>query len=392
MSYDRLSAGFVALVDAAPLIVAKELGFAEEERLELNLVRVPSWSTMRDMLALGQIDAAHMLSPIPVATSLGLGGMTTRLDALSVLSVNGPVIGVSQKIAATMRAAGHTFDFANAFKARTALMEATGGTIRIGVPFPFSMHAALLHYWLQEFEDKSKTALTIVTVPPPMMAKAMADDDIDAFCVGEPWGSIAVENGVGTLLLPGSAIWGFEPDKVLTVRHEWAEAENELAGRLMRAVWRAGRWLGTGSRLTTAAEILARQEYLNVPAEIIDRALTGRLVVSQYGETRFVQRFMEFYEGAATFPWRSQAAWIGAQLAMRAGQDPAAAAEQAKEVFRSDLYRRYLRGIANDLPGASEKLEGAIDRVTPAASESGKLFLMPDQFFDGRIFDPSAVR
>ena len=88
-----LKAGFIPLVDAAPLIAAQEIGFAEEEGLALELVRAPSWSTLRDMLVLGQIEAAHMLSPVPVAAALGLGGISARLDAISVMSVNGNVVG-----------------------------------------------------------------------------------------------------------------------------------------------------------------------------------------------------------------------------------------------------------------------------------------------------------
>lgn len=388
MKTDTINAGYVPLVDAAPLIMAHEMGFAAEEGLSITLQKAPSWSALRDMLVFGQIDAAHMLSPVPVAMSLGLGGVTTRLDALSVLSVNGPVIGVSAAIERRLRDAGFRFDFADAHSAGAALLAASDGPLRIGVPFPFSMHVELLHYWLNALPGQVPHTPAIHTIPPQLMARALADGEIDAFCVGEPWGSMAVEQGAGALLLPGNAIWASEPDKVLAVRHDWAEAEPALTGRLLRAVWRAGRWLASGGQETTASEILARPEYLGVPAEVIDRALTGRLVISGQGEERLVPRFMEFHNGAATFPWRSQAAWIGAQLAARAGQDRAAAISAAKSVFRSDLYRLHLRDVAPEIPGASEKLEGAIAYETAAASESGRLFLHPDPFFDGRIFDP----
>ncbi|SMX30691.1 ABC transporter substrate-binding protein [Actibacterium lipolyticum] len=391
MSGVTVTAGFLALVDSAPLVIARELGFAEEEGITLDLRRAPSWSTLRDMLALGQIEAAHMLAPLPIAMALGLGGMTTRIDAISVLSVNGQVIGVSRELAAKMRADGFPFDFTDATLAGKALIAASDGALRVGVPFPFSTHAELLYYWLSALGLPAPQGVEIKTVPPALMAEAMANGEIDAFCVGEPWGSIAVENGVGELLLPGCAIWGFAPEKVLAVRHDWAEAEADITGRLLRAVWRAGRWLGDRSNLTTASEILARPEYVNVPAEVVDRALTGRLVISQSGEQRNVPEFLEFHAGAANFPWKSQAAWIGAQLAARTGLDRASAAATAKGVFRTDLYRRHLRATGADLPGASEKLEGAVQQKSPAASESGKLFLMRDAFFDGRIFDPDAT-
>lgn len=386
-----LNVGFIALVDAAPLIVAHELGFAAEEGLALSLTRAPSWSTLRDLLAVGQIEAAHMLAPVPVATALGVGGVATRIDALSVLSVNGTMIGVSNGLAERLRGLGYAFDFADATVAGKALIAAAAGHLRIGVPFPFSMHAELIHYWLAALGQPAP-GISIHTVPPPLMAQALAAGEIDGFCVGEPWGSVAVETGVGALLLPGSAIWAFAPEKVLAVRTDWAADQPDLTARLIRSVWRAGRWLDDAGNHITGAEILARPAYLDVAAEIIERALTGRFVVSDRGEERQAEPFIAFHHGAAGFPWRSQAAWIGTQLAGRLGLDPDTAATAARAVFRSDLYRQALRGAGADLPGASEKAEGAVSGRLAVASESGKLFLRPDRFFDGRVFDPLSAR
>lgn len=384
MSLHPLRAGFIPLVDAAPLIVARELGFAEEEGLALHLERAPSWSALRDRLVFGQIEAAHMLAPVPVAMALGLGGVAQRLDAVQVLSVGGSVIGVSLPLAARLRGAGHDFGFADAQAAGRALVAGAGERLRIGVPFPFSMHAELLQYWLRGLGQ----ALDVRTVPPPLMAQAMASGEIDAFCVGEPWGSIAVETGVGELLLPTTAIWSFPPEKVLAVRHDWAEDWPDLTGRLMRAVWRAGRWLATPGNLTTAAEILARPGHINVSAEILDRALTHRLVISPSGEERQVPQFQEFFGGGATFPWRSQAAWIAARLAERHGLDPVAA-QEARRVFRTDLYRRHLGPAGAELPVASEKLEGALPDGLP--DSTGRAILLPNRFFDGAVFDPAVM-
>ena len=387
-----LTAGFIALVDAAPLIVAREFGFAEEEGLSLDLRRAPSWSTLRDLLALGQIEAAHMLSPLPVAMALGLGGMTTRIDTLSILSMNGEVVGVSNALASRLREEGHDFGFTDARAAGEAIIAASGGRLRIGVPFPFSMHAELLYYWLGALGLQAPQDLDVHTVPPTLMAEAIAAGEIDAFCVGEPWGSMAVENGVGELILPGSAIWGAAPDKVLAARHDWTDSEPELTGRLMRAVWRAGRWLGDAHNLGTASDVMARPEYINVPPDIIERALFGQLVISSDGTQRHVARFLDFFDSAATFPWRSQAAWIGARLAARTGLDRTEAMRTARDVYRTDLYRHHLRSAGADLPGASEKLEGALRDPTAVASEVGRMILQPDAFFDGKIFDPFDVK
>lgn len=390
MSLTSLSLAFIPLVDAAPLIVAQEMGFAREEGLTLDLVRAPSWSSVRDMLAFGRVEAAHMLSPVPVAMALGIGGVASPISALMILSINGNVVGVSQDLAERLKCNGHDFGFADAHQAGHALVTAAKGPLRIGVPFPFSMHAELLYCWLSASGLPAPQNVEIRTIPPPLMTDAMAADEIDAFCVGEPWGSKAVERGVGALILPGQAIWSFAPEKVLAVRTAWANEEPELTGRLMRAVWKANRWLGQGGARTTAAEMLGRSEFLDLTPEIIDRALTGRLVILPSGETRTTPHFVEFFEGAATFPWRSQAAWIAAQMAARLGLEKPVSLDQARAVFRTDLYRKHLREAGATLPGASEKLEGGIAYGTAAASETGRLILAENRFFDDRIFDPKA--
>lgn len=384
-----LSAAFVPLVDAAPWIIARELGFAATEGIELDLVRAPSWSSVRDMLAFGRVDAAHLLSVMPVAGALGLGAQSSPVDALAVTSLNGNVIGVSQTLADRLRQRGHAFDWADAAGAGRALAGLGLKTLRVGVPFPFSMHTELLHYWLGA--TPHAPAVQVTTVPPPLMARALADGEIDAFCVGEPWGSIAVEHGVGTLLLPGSAIWSAAPEKVLGVRRDWAESEPALTDRLIRSLWRAGHWLAQPDKRWMAAEILSRPAYLDVPAEIIDRSLDGRLVIDPAGTQRAHPQFLRFHSQTAGFPWRSQAAWIGAQLAERVGLPRVDGAESAAGVFRSDVYRRALRALGADLPRASVKIEGALADVQTLGAEAGWLKIGPDSFFDGRLFDLNAV-
>mgnify|MGYP001793902445 CR=1 FL=1 len=384
-----LPVAYMPLVDAAPLIVAQDLGFAEAEGLALNLIAAPSWSSVRDMLAFGRVDAAHMLSPVPVAMALGLGGVTTSLSAVSVLSINGNVIGVGRPLEERLRKTGYDFPFGDAAAAGTALAAAAGERLTVGVPFPFSMHVDLLHYW---FENTPLQGLEIDirVVPPPLMAQAIAAGEIDAFCVGEPWGSVTVDAGSGALLLPGKAIWSFAPEKVLAVRSDWVDTEPHLLGRLMRAVFKAGRWLSLPESRTAAATLLSRKEYLDVPSELIDRAFSGHLTISAQGEQRQVDGFLEFNRGAANFPWRSQAKWIGNRLASRAGLDADKSMQIAASVFRSDLYRQELQTTTSDLPGASEKLEGSLVHETAVASQTGRLILHPDRFFDGHIFDPMA--
>lgn len=375
MSKTVLNCGYVPLVDCAPLVIAKELGFAAEEGLTLHLVRQPSWSALRDMLALGHLDAAQMLSPMPVAMSIGFGGLPARVDTLMVLSVNGTVFGVSNDVAADL--GGVPFGDANAILA--ALGARKGAKLRVGVPFHYSMHRLLLSYW-----TSAAPGLQIeeITVPPPRMADAVADGFVDAFWVGEPWGSVAVRQGVAQLMMMGRNVWQFAPEKVLAARHDWVEANGDAAARLMRAVFKASAWLDAQKNKPLAVEILARSEHLGLSPDLIDPALSGDIATKGNTAPAPVGRFLQFHKHAAPFPWRSQAAWIASRL----GAD-GAGIEKAKACFRADLYRRNLAGIGADMPGASEKEEGALRFETAVASTRGHMILAPDAFFDGRTFD-----
>jgi ABC-type nitrate/sulfonate/bicarbonate transport system substrate-binding protein len=382
MTQDRLSLGFIPLVDAAPLIVAEELGFAAEEGLSLDLRAAASWSMLRDMLDFGQVVAAQMLSVVPVARALALGGGTQALEALMVLSMNGQVFGVSAEVGQALG----DLPFGDPLEAGERLAS-LGRDLRIGVPFPFSMHTELLDYWLPRAAPDLKFSLR--TVPPPRMAEALKAGEIDGFCVGEPWGSHAVELAGARLVVSGAAIWSQAPEKVLATRAGWAEEQPERAGRLMRAIWRAGRWAATPQNRTTLAELLARPEYLNVAPHLIDRALTGRLLIDSAGPEIESPQFQSFDQGAASFPWRSQAAWIGDRLAKRCGLRLTEAHNRACATFRSDLYRLHLGPAGAALPRSSEKAEGVLNQSETVPGVTSTLILPRNRFFDGQIFDPT---
>ncbi|MFK7745238.1 MAG: CmpA/NrtA family ABC transporter substrate-binding protein [Roseobacter sp.] len=380
MTRTVLDCGYVPLIDCAPLIIAQELGFAAEEKLDLNLVAQPSWSALRDMLALGHLDAAQMLSPMPVAMSLGIGGLTAQVDALMVLSVNGTVFGVSSALAADLHKRGATFGGAAALHQHLAALKLD--RLRIGVPFHFSMHRLLLEYWLAASDVPCAKDVEIITIPPPRMADALEMNEIDAFWVGEPWGSVAVARGVGELVLPGNEIWSFAPEKVLAVRHSWSDEHPKSARRLMRAIYHAARWLDREENKPLAVEILARSAHLNLAPELIDPAISGHLLPASDASPLSIERFVLFHKGAAGFPWRSQAAWIAAQLGVSDAQ-----VNHAKACFRSDLYRQNLGPIGADLPGASEKIEGTMRHATAVSSTRGHMILGPDAFFDGKTYE-----
>jgi two-component system, oxyanion-binding sensor len=386
MNHTSLRVGYVPLIDAAPLIVAQEIGFAAEEGLRLDLMRLQSWAQSRDLLGAGAIDAAHMLVPMPVAQVLGLGPDYPPFDLLMFLAQGGQAIAVSAALECALRGIGHGFAFDDPAAARDALARVAGGRLRVGVPFPFSTHAVLVRHWL---EGSSLAAgLTIHTVPPPLMAQALASGEVDAFCVGEPWASYAVETASGALLLAGRSIWGAPPEKGLVLTRAVAQGQAEVTGRLMRAVWRACRWLDQAENRGVAAEVLSRPEYLNLPPELSERGLLGRLHISAQGEVRQYRDFIRFHAAGTNFPWRSLAAFFARGIAQGHGLDPARAMREATACFRTDLYRAHLRSAGADLPGASARIEGAMVHPTAVASEKGQMILGPDAFFDGKTFEP----
>ncbi|SFR39470.1 CmpA/NrtA family ABC transporter substrate-binding protein [Litoreibacter janthinus] len=387
MKTTHVHCGYLPLVDCAPLIIAKELKFAAQEGLDLTLVKQPSWSALRDMLAFGQIEFAHMLSPMPVAMSLGLGGMASDIDVLMVLSINGTIIGVSDDLNRRMEATGWANTLDDPSATSQAILATDKKPLRIGVPFPFSMHRMLLETWLSHSPEFVADRIEIVTVPPPKMADAVQSGELDMFCVGEPWGSVAVQQSNATLILPGSKIWEFSPEKVLGVRNKWAAQNPKRCHAMIRAIYKAASWLDQPENAPLAVEILARSQHLDLPDHAIDPALSGQFI-TRLGQTpQQIDRFLSFSKGAANFPWRSQASWIADVLSRWHGLDRDRSRQIAQACFRSDIYRDALTPIGADLPGASQKVEGTMEVPTAVASTMGEMILGPDRFFNGAVFD-----
>lgn len=381
--------GFIPLVDCAPLVALHEIGFAREEGLEVVLSRETSWSNVRDKLAVRLYDASHLLAPMALATNLGLAGPRAEVVAPYVLNLNGDVICASTRLLERM--AGDGLDGAEAML-EAIRRDALGRPVVIGVPFFFSTHHYLVRYWLAAAGIDPDRQVRVEVIPPPLMADAVRSGVVDGFCVGEPWGSVAVDAGLAAIVLPGRAVWAAAPEKVLGLRRDWVDERRDDLHRLLRALYRASVWVAEPGNRLVLSELMAEPRYLDAPAEVIERALSGSLTLTPRGLQAQVDRFMVFHDASATFPWRSQALWFYEQM-VRWGHLAASpeAARIARETFAPGLYREALAAVALDLPGANSKLEGALDRPTPAASMRGKLFLGPDRFCDGAVFDPDRV-
>ncbi len=386
MSHRTLNCGYVPLVDSAPLIIAKDLGFAADEGLTLNLLKQPSWAALRDLLALGHLDAAHILSPTPAAMTLGLSGTAVKIDAPLVLSANGSVVGCSGQLASAMRANGWSGTADNLRATADHMLNSLDRPLNVGVPFLFSMHRLLFAY-LVAAETAQSDRIKFVVTPPPLMAKAVAEGEIDVFCVGEPWGTVATSLSQAEILFPGAAIWAHSPEKVIGFRRDWIAANDEACGALVRSLYRATQWLDHPGNRPLASAILSRSEHLDLPEQQIDPAINRRMRFKSGEAPRAIPNFLKFHDAGTNFPWRSQGAWIGAQIARLHGLDPEKTASIAASCFRPDLYRKYLAERGADMPGASSKIEGSLAHETAVASTRGEMILGPDAFFDGKTFD-----
>ncbi|MGY4398158.1 ABC-type nitrate/sulfonate/bicarbonate transport system substrate-binding protein [Sphingomonas sp. UYAg733] len=395
MSNTPLRIGFLPLVDAALPILAHELGFAEAEGIDLTLVRDMSWATVCDRLLYGHSDAAHLLAPLAISTTLGLGRPATPLSVPFVLGLNGNAITLRPDLAAQVTTIGGPGDVV-AIGAKLAdivrVAKADGKPLRFGVVHRYSSHNYMLRYWLVGCGIDPDGDVEIVTVAPPFAADALAGGEVDGICVGEPWNSVAVDRGVGVIVAVTSQIWLRGVEKVLAMRTARMEEDPDLAQRLIRALYRAGIAFVDPARLDEIAAILARPEYLDGSATLIGRAISDQILFARGHASIHVPDFMFQHREAANFPWVSQAAWLYAQMCVAGHVTPNDDDYRAAQhVFRPDIYRAALRPLGVPLPGASSKLEGGIAESLGVGTTQGRLILGADRFFDARSFDPDAL-
>ena len=340
-----LHIGFIPLIDAAALIVAVDKGFTAAEGLDVTLVREVSWSNVRDKLNIGLFDAAHLLAPVAIASSLGLGHIRVPIVAPFNLSLNGNAITVSPALYAAIMAEidGDRFDpmaTALALSRVVAARRRSGAEpLTFGMTFPFSTHNYQLRFWMAAGGVDPDEDIRLVVLPPPFMVDSIASGQIDAFCVGAPWNSIAVDRGVGQILHFVSDILVRAAEKVLAIRQGWSEKNPELVAALVRAALRAAEFIEHPENRAEVAAVLARPERIGVDADVIQRTLDGRLKISPDGAIRESSRYLLVGREGASRPDPVQAAWLYAQM-VRWGQAAISheALAIAKAVFRADLY------------------------------------------------------
>jgi ABC-type nitrate/sulfonate/bicarbonate transport system substrate-binding protein len=340
-----LRIGFIPLVDAAALIVAVDKGFTAAEGLDVELVREVSWSNVRDKLNIGLFDAAHLLAPVAIASSLGLGHVKVPIAAPFNLGINGNAITVSPALYAALMEEidGDRFDPLATAKALARVVanrrKAGAEPLTFGMTFPFSTHNYQLRFWMAAAGVDPDEDVRLVVLPPPYMVDSLKSGHVDAFCVGAPWNSVAVDLGIGHILHFVSDILVRAAEKVLAVRQVWSDKHPDVVASLVRAAVKGAEFIERTENLAEAAQMLAQPERIGVDAEVIQRSLTGRLKISPNGAVRESGRYLLVGREGAGRPDPVQAAWLYAQM-VRWGQTALSpeALKTAMAVFRPDLY------------------------------------------------------
>jgi nitrate/nitrite transport system substrate-binding protein len=402
---EDLKFGFIKLTDMAPLAIAYEKGFFEDEGLYVQLEAQANWKVLLDGVIDGQLDGAHMLAGQPLAATIGFGTEAYIVTPFS-MDLNGNGITVSNEVWELMKPhvpkapdgrPQHPIK-ADYLKPVVDGYKAKGKPFKMGMVFPVSTHNYELRYWLAAgginpgYYAPQKGDITgtlgadaqLSVTPPPQMPATLEAGTIYGYCVGEPWNQQAVFKGIGVPVITDYEIWKDNPEKVFGLTKEFTEKYPNTTVRIVKALIRAGKWLDDNNNANRpeAVKILSRSNYVGADYEVIANSMTGTFEYEK-GDKRSVPDFNVFFRYNATYPYYSDAVWYLTQM-RRWGQIPeykpdAWYLETAKKVYRPDIYRK-----------AAEELiaEGTMkpEDFPDFANETG--FRAPQtQFIDGITYD-----
>lgn len=399
-----LRLGFVKLTDMAPLAVALEQGYFEDEGLFVSVEAQANWKVLQDRVTDGQLDAAHMLAGQVVAASAGLGSQA-RLQTSLVLDLHGNACtldkSIWQQVPQAQKSATGQAQSATVLQTALKSFAEQGKTMQFGTVFPYSSHNYELRYWLAaggihpgfyapEQGDNSgqlQAQLLISVTPPPQMPATMEAGTLQGFCVGEPWNQQAVQKGLGVVLVTNEQLHGAMAEKVLGVTADWAKANPNTHIKLIKALLRAGYWLdqNNNANRVAAAKMISQPHYVGADVGILSRSMTGTFEFEQ-GKTSQQQDFNVFFRYHATYPFYADAIWYLTQMRrwgqIAKAQDDAWYLQQAQQVFQPEPYQQ---AAAEMIAEGKLKTTDFVDFTATSLTRPGK----ESSFIDGKAFDPS---
>ncbi|KQT69399.1 nitrate ABC transporter substrate-binding protein [Methylobacterium sp. Leaf465] len=312
-----LKIGFIPITCATPIIMAKPMGFYEKQGLNVDVVKTAGWAVIRDKTLNREYDAAHMLAPMPIAISLGVGSNPQPYTMPAVENVNGQAITLAMK-----------------HKDRRDPKDWKG--FKLAVPFDYSMHNYLLRYYLAEAGIDPDTDVQIRAVPPPDMVANLRADNIDGFLAPDPVNQRAVYDGVGFIHILSKEIWDRHPCCAFAASQDFITQTPNTYAALLRAIIEATTYASKPENRKEIAAQIAPANYLNQPVTVVEQVLTGTFA-DGLGNVRKVPDRVDF----DAFPWQSFAVWILTQM-QRWGQikgDVDYAAVAAKVYLATDAAR-----------------------------------------------------
>nr|WP_321454057.1 CmpA/NrtA family ABC transporter substrate-binding protein [uncultured Carboxylicivirga sp.] len=394
----QLTFGFIKLTDMAPLAIAKELGYFEEEGLFVTIEAQSNWKNVLDRVIDGELDGSHMLAGQPIAAAAGFGRQASLVTPFS-MDLNGNGITVSNAIWDKMKEHVPTGSDgkpvhpikADALKPVIESYKNDGKPFKMGMVFPVSTHNYEIRYWLaaagihpgmytaDNIQGQVDAEVLLSVTPPPQMPATLEAGTIYGYCVGEPWNQQAVFKQIGVPVVTNYEIWKNNPEKVFVMTQKFIDENPNTAIAVTKALIRAGKWLDEPSNRAKAVGILSMPDYVGADSIVIANSMTGTFEFEK-GDKRSLPDFNVFYRYNATYPFYSDAIWFLTQM-RRWGQIPEAKDdswyfETAKKVYKPEIWEKAAEALvaegkipASDIPST--------DGYKPATTD----------FIDGVEFD-----
>jgi ABC-type nitrate/sulfonate/bicarbonate transport system substrate-binding protein len=362
---DPLRIGFIPLVDAASVLIAADKGFAAAEGLDITLIQEVSWANVREKLNAGLFDAAHLLAPMAIASALGDGQGAVPLMAPYILALNGNAITVSTDLNAALMANLGGED-ATPLATAHALAEVVTrrrsegrDPLCFGMTFPFSCHNYLLRFWMAAAGINPDEDVRLIVLPPPYMVESLRTGEVDGFCVGAPWNSVAVDFGLGHILHFGCEIVQRLTEKVLAVRETWAEEHRDILVRLMSAIANGANFVTTPENWDECAVLLSRPGRIGAEAQLIRRTLSGTLKVAPDGQSRSNPAYLVPGLGETARPDPAHAVWLYGQMVHWRQTDPSKGSlAAASKVLSPELFSEAFPNVRGGKKASGEPADG----------------------------------
>jgi nitrate/nitrite transport system substrate-binding protein len=364
---DPVRLGFIPLTDCSPIVMAKELGLFKKYGVEVVVTKESSWANVRDKILTGELDGAHCLYSMPFSVYTGVGGKAgSEMKIAMMLNVNGQAITLSNDFCGKVG-----FKQMNKVTPVVAAKLKAEKEVTFAMTFPGGTHDLWLRNWMS-IAGLNQKAVKIITIPPPQMVANMKVGNMDGYCVGEPWGGVAVKQGIGFTQVASQDIWKDHPEKALVVNKDFSAKRKADLVKVMKAVMEACIWLDNPSNRKKAAAIIGRAPYVNAPADVIEARLMGDYNLGcNQGTQVYAKDYMLFHKGGmVNFPRKSHAIWAMAQY-VRFGylKEAPNYAAIADKLILDDLYKEV---------AASMKIKVPNDDMKPFALT-----------MDKTVFDPS---